>query len=70
MVYSIFCSFVLIGEKYGTGRHLKDIPQEDFVISMKVIFQTLVVVWLNSKFLTILSGGIAARSLTSYRLAW
>jgi len=68
-MYSIFCAFVLIGEKYGTGRHLEDIPQEDFVISMKVIFQTLVAVfWLNSKFLTIFSGGIAARSLMSYRL--
>jgi hypothetical protein len=36
-LFTIYCTFVLIGVKYGTGRHVVDIvPQSNIPIALKV----------------------------------
>jgi hypothetical protein len=43
-IYTVYCTFVLAGARYGTGRHLVDVPQQDVVIAMKVLSPCVVVV--------------------------
>ena len=53
---------VLTGEKTGTGRHIQDIPKEDFSIAMMVrIYIHLIKVYKGSN---LPSGGIVARFRT------
>lgn len=35
-VYTVFCSFVIVGAKNGTGQHMKNLSPETAVIGLKV----------------------------------
>jgi hypothetical protein len=39
MVFSLYCIFVLLGEKYGTGRHWYELSPGDFQTAMMVRYQ-------------------------------
>jgi hypothetical protein len=45
-VFTLYCAIVLVGEKYGTGRLVADISQQDFQISMKVLSQSRVYIYI------------------------
>ena len=66
--FTFFCTVVLAGEKMGTGRHIQDIPKEDFSVAMMVrIHIHLIKVYRGSNSP---SGGFVARFRTLQLLPW
>jgi len=40
IVFTLYCTFVLVGLHYGTGRHVGDISSQDYQTAMMVRFTT------------------------------
>jgi hypothetical protein len=65
-VYTSYCACVLEGAKYGTGRLAADISQQDFQVSMKVLSQSRVYIYIyGPEILMVASGGIVEKLLMS-----
>lgn len=65
--FTLYCAFVLAGEKYGTGRPAADISKQDFQIAMKVLSQSRVYIYIYiwARNLMVASGGIVEKLLMS-----